>query len=133
VNVSSINAMFTNPNNGPHCTSKFAIRGFTLTLAQELRGSTVNVSCVYPGGVSTNIIRNARFRKASRTGASKTDTVAWFDKYLAWTSPDRAGRVIVKGIRKNKARTLVGADAYVYDILARVAPSTWQRMVPLLS
>jgi len=56
VNVSSVQGIFTNPNSGPYCTSKFAVRGFTLTLAQELRESTVNVSCVYPGGVRTNIV-----------------------------------------------------------------------------
>lgn len=52
---------------GPYYTSKIAVRGFTLTLAQELRNTTVNVTCVFPGGVKTNIVRNERFHKAPRS------------------------------------------------------------------
>src|SRR5208283_4998155 len=65
VNISSVNGIFTNPNNGPYCTSKFAVRGFTETLAQELSDTNVKVSCVHPGGIQTNIANNSRFYKAS--------------------------------------------------------------------
>jgi NAD(P)-dependent dehydrogenase (short-subunit alcohol dehydrogenase family) len=129
VNVSSVQGMFTNPNSGPYCTSKFAIRGFTLTLAQELRGTTVKVSCVYPGGVRTNIVRNERFYKVSRPEISKEDEAALFDKYIVWTSVDRAARAIIKGVKKNKPRILVGPDAYFYDMITRIMPVTWQRFM----
>ncbi|MBW2675841.1 MAG: SDR family oxidoreductase, partial [Deltaproteobacteria bacterium] len=65
VNISSVHGLFTNRNVGPYCTSKFAIRGFTQVLCQELKDTTVRVSCVHPGGIKTNIARNARFMKAS--------------------------------------------------------------------
>ncbi len=129
VNVSSVNAMFTNPTNGPYCTSKFAVRGFTLTLAQELRGTTVKVSCVYPGGIKTNLVRNARFYKGTHTEKIKDDAVALFDKYIAWTSADRAARVIIRGIKKNKPRILVGPDAYFYDMITRIVPVSWQKIM----
>ena len=63
VNVSSVNGFLTTPNNGPYCITKFAVTGFTETLMQELAGTNVRVSCVVPGGVRTNIVRNTRFRK----------------------------------------------------------------------
>lgn len=129
VNISSVQGLFTNPNSGPYCTSKFAVRGFTLTLVQELKDTTVKVSCVYPGGVKTNIVRKERFYKVSRPGMTKEDEAALFDKYVSWTSAERAARVIIKGIKKNKQRILVGPDAYFYDIISRIAPMTWQKFM----
>jgi NAD(P)-dependent dehydrogenase (short-subunit alcohol dehydrogenase family) len=61
INISSVNGIFTNPNNGPYCTAKFAVRGFTETLAQELADTKIKVSCVHPGGIKTNIANNGRF------------------------------------------------------------------------
>ncbi len=129
VNVASVQAFFTNPNSGPYCTSKFAVRGFTLTLAQELRNTMVSVSCVYPGGVRTNIVKNERFHKTSRPGITKEDEAALFEKYVCWISPNRAGRIIVKGIKKNKQHILVGPDAYFYEFIARFIPKTWQKLM----
>ncbi|MBW1710960.1 MAG: SDR family oxidoreductase, partial [Deltaproteobacteria bacterium] len=65
VNISSVHGLFTNRNVGPYCTSKFAVRGFTLALTQELKNTSVKVSCVHPGGIKTNIVRNTRFYKGS--------------------------------------------------------------------
>lgn len=131
-NVSSVQGWFTNPNSGPYCTSKFAVRGFTLTLAQELRDSTVKVSCVYPGGVRTNIVRSERFLKIPRPEATKEDEEAIFEKYVCWTSADRAARIIIKGIKKNKQRIMVGPDAHVFEAITRLMPMTWQGIMARL-
>ena len=64
VNISSINGIMPNPNNGPYCAAKFAVKGYTETLAQEMHGTSINVSCVHPGGIKTNIARNARVNRA---------------------------------------------------------------------
>jgi NAD(P)-dependent dehydrogenase (short-subunit alcohol dehydrogenase family) len=128
VNVCSVQGLFTNRNSGPYCISKFAIRGFTLTLAQELRGTSVKVSCVYPGGVRTNIVRNERFHKFSRPEMSKEDEAAFFEKYLCWLSADKAARIMIKGIKRNKERILVGPDAYFFEMITRLIPMTWQRI-----
>ena len=132
VNISSVNGLFTNRNNGPYCTSKFAVRGFTLTLCQELKDTTVRVSCVHPGGIKTDIVRNARFIKGADPELSHDEAVEQFDKRIAWTSADKAARIIVKGIKKNKARILVGFDAYIYALLTRLFPEMWQKLVARL-
>jgi NAD(P)-dependent dehydrogenase (short-subunit alcohol dehydrogenase family) len=128
VNVCSVQGLFTNRTSGPYCISKFAIRGFTLTLAQELRGTSVKVSCVYPGGVRTNIVRNERFYKFSRPEMSKADEAAFFEKHLCWTSADKAARIMIKGIKRNKQRILVGPDAYFFEFITRLMPMTWQKI-----
>jgi NAD(P)-dependent dehydrogenase (short-subunit alcohol dehydrogenase family) len=123
VNMSSINGVLTTPNNGPYCIAKFAVVGFTETLLQELHGSNVRVSCVLPGGVKTNIVRNTRFRQQANPELSRERSIQWFEK-TARTSPADAARTIVAGIKKNKSRILVGPDAYLIDVMKRLMP-TW--------
>jgi len=129
VNISSVHGLFTNPGVGPYCSSKFAVRGFTMALAQELRETTVRVSCVHPGGIRTNIVRNARIAERSTPDMTSEEAQAHFDQTLGRTSAKKAARIIIKGIKKNKARILVGRDAYVFDLGARFFPNTWQRLM----
>lgn len=128
VNISSVNGIFTNPSNGTYCTAKYAVRGFTETLAQELADTSVKVSCVHPGGIKTDIIRNARFYKASDPSLDKEDAVKFFDRILANTTADRAAKIIIAGIKKDKLRIMVGNDAYVFDWLKRLFPVWLQRL-----
>lgn len=129
VNISSVNGIFTNPNNGPYCTTKYAVRGFTETLCQELKKTSVRVSCVHPGGIKTNIVRNARYYKAADPDINHEELVEVFDEFLAWTTADKAARIIISGIKKNKHRIMVGPDAYVYDWLKRLFPIGLQKLV----
>jgi short-subunit dehydrogenase len=128
VNISSVNGFITWPNNGPYCASKFAVKGFTETLWQELRNSTVRVSCVHPGGIKTNIVRNARFYISPGKKMTHDQSVKVFDK-MAGTSADKAAGIIISGILKNKRRILVGPDAYVLDFLTRLFPKGFVRLV----
>ena len=129
VNISSVNGIFTNPNNGAYCTSKFAVRGFTETLCQEMKATKVRVSCVHPGGIRTNIMRNARFHKVPDTSLGKEETVRLFDRFLARTPADKAAKIIISGIKKNKHRIMVGPDAFVCDWLKRLFPVNFQKMI----
>ncbi|MCP4750004.1 MAG: SDR family oxidoreductase [Proteobacteria bacterium] len=127
VNISSINGFITWPYNGPYCTAKFAVKGFTESLLQEMRGTGVGVSCVHPGGIQTNIAANTRFRKLADPSITKEEAVENFNK-ICLTTADKAARVIIKGIKKNKRRVLVGPDARVFDFLTRVMPVTHTRL-----
>ncbi len=121
VNISSVNGFITWPNNGPYCAAKFAVKGFSETLWQELRKTNVRVSCVHPGGIKTNIVRNARFYSSPGNKLTQDQSVKIFDK-MANTSADQAASIIISGILKNKRRILVGPDAYVLDVLTRLFP-----------
>ncbi|MCX5849540.1 MAG: SDR family NAD(P)-dependent oxidoreductase [Deltaproteobacteria bacterium] len=128
VNISSVNGIFTNPNNGPYCTAKFAVRGFTETLAQELADTNIKVSCVHPGGIKTNIAANARFYKASDESINKEDAAVLFTRAIAGTTADKAAKIIIAGIKKDKLRIMVGPDAYVMDWLKRLFPVGFQKL-----
>jgi NAD(P)-dependent dehydrogenase (short-subunit alcohol dehydrogenase family) len=128
VNISSVNGIFTNPNNGPYCTAKFAVRGFTETLCQELADTCVKVSCVHPGGIKTNIVRNARFYNSADTSLGRDEKVALFDSFIAKTPADKAAKIIISGIKNNKTRIMVGPDAYLFDWLKRLFPIGFQKL-----
>lgn len=131
VNISSVNGFITWPNHAPYCASKFAVKGFTESLWQELRHTNIRVSCVHPGGVKTNIARNTRFYKSPGNNLTHEECIAEFDR-LAVTSADKAARKIIAGILKNKQRILVGPDAYVLDFLTRLFPVRFVRWMAML-
>lgn len=127
INVSSVFGLLSVPSQAAYNAAKFAVRGFTEALRQEMliAGHPVKVTCVHPGGIKTAIVRNA----AAAEGMDKDKLAKTFDKRLASTSPQRAARIILDGVRKNKARVLVGNDAVALDLLARVTGSAYQRLV----
>jgi NAD(P)-dependent dehydrogenase (short-subunit alcohol dehydrogenase family) len=122
VNISSINGIMPNPNNGPYCASKFAVKGFTETLAQEMIGTSIGVSCVHPGWIPTGIARNARFRNALYS-MTRDQAMAIFDEVMNRGTPDSVAKAIIKGIKRGKRRILIGADAKVLDMLTRLFPA----------
>ncbi len=126
INVSSFFGIFSMPGQAAYNAAKFAVRGFTEALRQEmvLAGHPVKVTAVHPGGIKTAIVRNA-------TAAEGVDADAFarlFDKRLAGTSPHRAAQIILEAVRKDKARVLVGRDAQVLDLIVRLTGSGYQRL-----
>ena len=125
VNTSSVFGLLGMPYQSAYCASKFAVRGFTDSLRQELRGTGVRAATVHPGGVKTNIVRNARFHPHPRSpDTTQEQAAAMFDAF-ARTTPERAAEIIHAGCRAGKSRILVGPDAYAFDALARLMPSRY--------
>jgi NAD(P)-dependent dehydrogenase (short-subunit alcohol dehydrogenase family) len=126
VNVSSVFGLFAVPGQSGYSAAKFAVRGFTEALRQEmlLAGHPVAVSCVHPGGVRTAIARAARTDR--QTSPEERDAAF---RRIARTSPERAARVILRGVRRDRARILVGPDAHALDAIARVLGAGYQGLV----
>jgi NADP-dependent 3-hydroxy acid dehydrogenase YdfG len=116
-NLSSVFGLFAIPRQAAYNAAKFAVRGFTEALQQEVRleGLPVAVSCIHPGGVRTAIARHARV--SGSTDHAELERV--FTR-LARTSPERAARTIVRGLERDRARILVGPDAWVLAALPRL-------------
>lgn len=129
-NVSSVFGLFPMQRNGAYCASKFAIRGFTETLAQELRGSNILVSSIHPGHIGTDIAINANkaghFVGSQLNDAQRADMAADFK--ARGLPPRRAAEIILDGIASNKRKIRVGRDAIWLDRFNRLAPlrfSNW--------
>jgi NADP-dependent 3-hydroxy acid dehydrogenase YdfG len=126
INISSVFGLFSVPGQAAYNAAKFAVRGFTEALRQEmvLAGHPVGVTTVHPGGIKTAIARNA----TAADGLDPDELAKLFDKRLARTSPERAAQIILDAVRKNKPRVLVGGDAKVLDVMVRLAGSRYQQL-----
>lgn len=132
VNTSSVYGLLGMPYQSAYCASKFAVRGFTDSLRQELRGTRVRAATVHPGGITTNIARNARIRRDPEgLGRTQEQLAAEFEA-MTLTSPDKAAMIIHKGVERGRARILVGPDAYLFDALARLAPTHYYAVIERL-
>jgi len=127
VNISSLFGLMAVPGQSAYNAAKFAVRGFTEALREEmlLAGHPVQVTCVHPGGIKTAIARNA----GAVDGQDPRALAELFDKKLARTSADSAAKTIVRAVLGNRPRSVVGLDAKVLDILVRVAGPAYQRIV----
>jgi len=129
VNISSVFGLIGIPTQAAYNAAKFAVRGFTECLREELEIERCGVSatCVHPGGIKTHIVRNSRIGPGARPPERK-DLVEEFDR-LARTSPEAAARVIVKGVRRDARRVLIGPDAYLIDRVQRWLPTAYQGLL----
>jgi NAD(P)-dependent dehydrogenase (short-subunit alcohol dehydrogenase family) len=125
VNTSSVFGLLGMPYQSAYCASKFAVRGYTEALRQELKGTGVRAVVVHPGGVKTNIVANARFRSDFRGDHQDVESAAREFATIARTSPDKAAKIIHEGIEKGRSRIRVGPDAVFLDLLVRAAPTRY--------
>ncbi|BAN30480.1 SDR family NAD(P)-dependent oxidoreductase [Mycobacterium avium] len=117
VNLSSAFGLIAVPYQGAYSTSKFAVRGFTEALRQEMiiERHPVTVHCVHPGVVRTNFGANMR-----TSDTEDPDLAARLFDRAALTTAARAARLILRGAEKNRARILIGADGRAMAALPRL-------------
>ncbi|MBD3643872.1 MAG: SDR family NAD(P)-dependent oxidoreductase [Alcanivorax sp.] len=134
INISSIFGLVGIPTQSAYNAAKFAVRGFTESLRIELEMENSPVSCtsVHPGGIKTNIAKAARMDKSVEriTGGDKEKAIQDFEK-LFRTTPAEAASTILKGVRGNKRRVLIGSDAVAVDTMQRLLPTSYQKLVAM--
>jgi short-subunit dehydrogenase len=118
VNVSSMAAFVGIPQNAVYSLTKGAVRSFTEGLRAELVGSTIGVSALFPGSTDTNIMRGSRGTESARLNSLADKSIV----HLFSSSPEAAGRKIVRAIEHDRARVLLGPDARALDLSARILP-----------
>ena len=130
VNLSSVFGLIAVPGQGAYNAAKFAVRGFTECLREELEveRSCVSATCVHPGGIKTNIARNARTLVERPGGPTRAVQEADFDR-LARTTAEAAAAKILRGVRRNARRVLIGPDAYAIDWFQRLLPTAYQAVL----
>ena len=131
INVSSVFGLIAPPEQTAYCASKFAVRGFTESLRHELAETNVSVSCVHPGGIKTNIVRNARVGERA-VEEWKTQAAEFFEK-ITQTTAEEAAEIILKGIKKKDPRILVGKDAKETSKIARIFPKKYLKVLERLN
>lgn len=134
VNVSSIFGLFAQPTQSGYNMTKFAVRGFTESLRQELdlENCGVSATCVHPGGIKTNIAKNARMTASVSSltgGKSSPEKMAAQFESLFITTPEKAADVILDAVKRNARRVLIGGDAKAADMMQRILPVVYQRII----
>ena len=134
VNLSSVFGLLSIPSQSAYNAAKFGVRGFTDALRIELDVARNGVSCttVHPGGIKTNIARNARMDDSVAAFSGQVPEAMGddFDK-VAMTTPEKAARQILKAVERNRRRALIGPDAKVLDVISRLPAGVYQRVIVL--
>ncbi|MBO9532050.1 MAG: SDR family NAD(P)-dependent oxidoreductase [Solirubrobacteraceae bacterium] len=128
INVSSINGILAQGDTSHYCAAKFAVRGFTESLRQELKaaGHPVRALSVHPGGVNTGIASSALHEAIEEGGelsARDRRLERLYNEVILRMRPDRAAEVILRAVERDKERVLVGTDAKLIDLAVRAAPT----------
>ena len=131
INISSVFGLVSIPSQSAYNAAKFAVRGFTdaLRMELEIEGAKVSSTTIHPGGIKTNIARNARIDDSVKAfGGSAEDSAKEFDK-LAKTTPEKAALQILAAVEQNKRRALIGPDAKLFDLASRLPAGVYQRVL----
>jgi NAD(P)-dependent dehydrogenase (short-subunit alcohol dehydrogenase family) len=122
-NISSVFGIVGIPAQSSYCASKFAVRGMSEALWEELRGSSIGLSVVHPGGVRTSIMESAR----SYDEQTYNRAVEFF-RSKTMKAPS-AARVILDGIAAEQPRILVTREAPLIDRVKRLFPVWGNKLV----
>ncbi len=135
INTSSISGLIAQPGMGAYNATKFAVRGFSecLRMELELEQLPVSLTCVHPGGIKTAIAAKSRYDQSTQALSKKDPDTARADfEKLFITSADDAARTILKAVRRDRRRVLVGVDARVIDWVQRLLPTAYQALIKRL-
>ncbi|WP_448761010.1 SDR family NAD(P)-dependent oxidoreductase [Acinetobacter tandoii] len=133
INISSLFGLTAQPTQSAYNATKFAVRGFTESLRQELDIENCGVSalCVHPGGIRTNIANDARMNDSLRSlGMNPEKSARTFNKLLR-IPPEEAARQILAAVQKDKRRVLIGNDAKSLDLIQRILPTGYQKVTAM--
>ena len=131
VNISSVFGLLGIPSQSAYNAAKFAVRGFTDALRMELDIEPCGVSAttIHPGGIKTNIARNARMDESVTALADDPEQARIEFERMFVTTPDKAARQIIKAVQRNRRRALIGPDAKAIDLVSRLPAGLVQRAI----
>ncbi len=104
VNLSSVFGLISVPTQSAYNAAKFAVRGFTDSLRMELEieGANVSVTTIHPGGIKTNIARNARIDASAYDIAGDPEKAVRDFERAFITSPETAAEQILTAVRGDR-------------------------------
>jgi NAD(P)-dependent dehydrogenase (short-subunit alcohol dehydrogenase family) len=131
VNLSSVFGLISVPSQSAYNAAKFAVRGFTDSLRMELEieGANVSVTTIHPGGIKTNIARNARMDASVRDLAGDPEQAVRDFERAFITSPEKAAEQILTAVRRDRRRALIGPDAKAIDLVSRLPATLYQSVL----
>jgi NAD(P)-dependent dehydrogenase (short-subunit alcohol dehydrogenase family) len=125
INLSSMFGIVSCAGQGAYNLTKFAVRGWTECLWQELEGTGVYATSVHPGGIKTEFLHSAKLSD-NLTRREKRALKA-SDKMLK-TPPEDMARAILQGVAHRKKRVIYGNMARTLYLLQRFFPVSYGKV-----
>lgn len=119
--TSSISGRFGFPLRSAYSASKQALHGFIETLYLENKQFNIRGSAIIPGRVRTRISLNALNHEGKPHGRMD-------EGQAGGMQPEKAARIILRGIKKNKREILVGQSEMIMLYLRRYLPGLFFRV-----
>ena len=124
VNISSLAGLVGLYGHAAYSMSKSALRGLSEALQAELSDTGVHVLLVHPGGVQTNLIKNApNLEEKKRDNAHKNFTE------MSFLTTEKTVSRIIKAIQKKKNRAIIGSDARFILLLKTLFPGSFPNII----
>lgn len=123
VNLSSMLGIVAMAGQTGYGTTKFAVRGLSEALAEELRETTISLTLVHPGAIATDIMR----RSSGDDPELLQRLTRWYERHAM--PPERAAARIVRAIERGTPRLLIGPETFLGDLLRRLLPVTGNRFM----
>lgn len=128
INLSSMVAFMGPPEQTSYSTTKAAIKGFSESLWAELHTQGIGVTVVHPGAIRTAIMDEAL--KSAEDQDAFARTKAMVDKMAM--PADKAAEKILKAVRKDRMRVVIGLDALFFEGAKRAMPEEIHKMFLLM-
>jgi short-subunit dehydrogenase len=128
VNLSSVFGLGGVMFQSAYCTSKAGVKGFTEALRMELMDTNVKTTVVHPGGINTNIARNATPKGSLITAEMHQEAIKQFEKN-APTSSAEAAKQILDAVEKNQDRLVIGKDGKMMSLMTRLFPVAFTKIM----
>jgi len=126
LNVSSMGGFFPVPGQSIYGASKAAIKLMTEALYAENLATNVNVTLALPGAMATDIAKNSKVDISKATGGENSNQKKHNVKML---SADKAARIIIKAMEKNKFQVYVGRDSKMLHFIYKLNPKAAPKMM----
>jgi len=123
VNLSSLLGIVAMAGQTGYGATKFAVRGLSEALAEELHSTTVSLTLVHPGAIATDMMR----RSTGDDPELLQRLTRWYER-RAMPAEQAAARII-HAIERGTPRLLISAETHLGDLLRRLLPVTGNRMM----
>lgn len=127
VNISSLAGIVGMYGHSAYSMSKAALRGLSQALQSELSGTQVHLTVIHPGGVKTNLIKNAPNLEENLQEKAHHNFTE-----LSFQTAEKTVKKIIKGVQKNKAQVIIGLDAHLILLIKALFPKAHPNIMRLL-
>lgn len=121
INIGSLGGIVPMPYSAIYSAAKFALRGFTFSLSEELRETGIKISLITPGAVITGML--------DYEAQHSNTAIAFISKPI---SPLKVAYAVLKVIRKPKSELIIPQSLSIVSRLLTFSPKIFSTFYTLL-